>query len=229
MKNNITSTENLINLSIKYEIKKFIFSSSASVYGNQKFFKNIKENATLKPINPYGKSKKICEEIIIKSTKSNRLEFCILRYFNVVGKNLTNKLYFKKNLNLFEKIYFSGKNNKVFNIFGKNLKTIDGTPVRDFISMYDLVNAHLECLKQFENKFFWNKVYNVGNNKGTTVLEIIKQFNLSSKKRIKFKIINNKKGEIDRSVANNKKFIKSCNWKPIKSDTRALVKDFYNL
>ena len=87
------------------------------------------------------------------------------------------------------------KKNKCFYINGKNLKTVDGTPLRDFISMEDVVNAHMECIKQDKNKIFWNKIYNIGINKGITVLQIINQHNKLFKKKIKYELIEQKKGE----------------------------------
>ena len=75
----------------KYKIKYFIFSSSATVYGNIKFTSNINENAKLKPINPYGLSKLICEKKIVNQAKKNNFNYCILRYFNAIGKNISKK------------------------------------------------------------------------------------------------------------------------------------------
>ena len=98
-------------------------------------------------------------------------------------------------MNLFESIYFALKNKKTFYINGKKLKTIDGTPVRDFISISDIVNAHLECIWQKKNKKFWNKIFNVGINKGLSVLQIIKSCNKILKNKIAYELIDNNKGE----------------------------------
>ncbi len=148
IRNNVVSTKNLIFYANKFRIKKFIFSSSASIYGNIRFNKNIKETSKLKPINAYGKSKLLCERVIKSKLNKSHSQYCILRYFNVVGRHISNLVIKKKNLNLFESIYFALKNKKTFYINGKKLKTIDGTPVRDFISISDIVNAHLECIWQ---------------------------------------------------------------------------------
>ena len=228
LSNNIKSTKNLLDLTIKHKVKHFIFSSSAAVYGNIKFNNNINENVKPRPINPYGLSKLICEKKIAKQAKKYKFKYCILRYFNAIGKNISKKVEKKRNLNLFDKILLFVKLNKKFIIHGKNLDTKDGTPVRDFISINDLIRAHLECLKQVNNKKFWNKIYNIGNNKGISVLEVLNQYNKTFKKKIKYKFINEKKGLIKKSVANNKKFIKASNWKPIKSNIKFLVDNFFN-
>ena len=191
--NNIKSTENLLDLVSKYKVKHFIFSSSAAVYGNIKFNNNIRENMNPKPINPYGLSKLICEKKIIKQSKKYKFQYCILRYFNAIGKNISKKAEKKINLNLFDKILLFIKLNKKFVIHGENLNTKDGTPVRDFISIHDLIRAHLECLKKVNSKKFWNKIYNIGNNKGISVLEVINKYNKTFKKKIEYKFISKKK------------------------------------
>ena len=227
IQNNLISTKNLIFFVKKYGIKNFIFSSSASLYGNLNFKKSIKENSKLKPINPYGYSKLICEKEILKNYKNHKFRYCMFRYFNVVGRHVSKLIVEKKSLNLFETIYFTKKKNKCFYINGKNLKTVDGTPLRDFISMEDVVNAHMECIKQDKNKIFWNKIYNIGINKGITVLQIINQYNKLFKKKIKYELIEQKKGEIVKSIADNSKFLKFSNWRPKLIDTKKIVSSFF--
>ena len=227
IKNNLISTKNLVFFTNKYKIRNFIFSSSASVYGNKKFKKNIKERSKLNPINAYGKSKLLCEQNIKIELEKKNSRYCIFRYFNVVGRHISNLVLKKKNLNLFDSIYFALKNRKIFFINGKNLKTIDGTPVRDFITINDIINAHLECLSQKKNNLFWNKIYNVGINKGLTVMQIINECNKIFNHKIKYKLINNNKGEIERSIADNSKFIKFSNWQPRFTKTNKIVKSFF--
>ena len=227
MNNNVKSTKNLINLINKYDVKKFVFSSSASLYGNIKFKKNIKESSKLKPINPYGYSKLLNEKTIVSKSKKRNYDYCIFRYFNVVGKHVSMMILKKKNLNLFDTIYFAVKNEKTFFINGKNLNTIDGTPVRDFICIDDVVDAHLECIIQTKNKKFFIKIYNVGINKGITVLQIIKTYNKLFKNKIKYKFIDNQKGEIEKSIADNSKFLRLSNWKPKFTKTNKIVKFFF--
>ena len=225
--NNISSTNNLLQNTEKFGIKYFIFSSSAAVYGNANFKINIKENFTLKPISAYGKSKKISEKKIIKYSKRNNLKYCILRYFNVIGKDLGNNLLKKKNLNLFEKLELSKIRKKTIKIFGKNLKTHDGTPVRDFIHIDDLIDAHLICLKKTSHKKFWNNIYNVGYNKGFSVLDVILEHNKYFKNKIKYKFSNMRKGEIITSVANTSKFLKRTNWRPKMNNLKKIIISFF--
>ncbi len=227
IKNNLDSTKNLIFYTNKFRIKNFIFSSSASIYGNVKFKKNIKETSKLKPINAYGRSKLLCERIIKNKIEKSFSKYCIFRYFNVVGRHISNLVIKKKNLNLFESIYYAIKNKKTFYINGKNLNTIDGTPVRDFISINDIVNAHLECIHQKQNKKFWNKSFNVGIDKGLSVLQVIKECNKIMKYKIRYILIDNNKGEIEKSIADNSKFLKFSNWKPKFTKTNKIVRSFF--
>ena len=225
--NNVISTDNLLQNTELFKIKYFIFSSSAAVYGNTKFKTNIRENTFLKPISAYGKSKKISENNIIKYSKNNDLKYCILRYFNVVGKDLGNNFVKKKNFNLFEKLEHFKTRNKTIKIFGKNLKTYDGTPVRDFIFIDDLINAHLICLKKINHKKFWNDIYNVGYNKGYSVLDVILEHNKYFNNKIRYKLSNMRKGEIVRSVANTNKFLKKTNWRPKMNNLKKIIISFF--
>lgn len=135
--NNINSTKNLVQLSKDFNVKMFIFASTAAVYGNQKFNKSIKEDSSLRPVNYYGKTKKICENLIIKNFQfKNKINYIILRFFNVVGRNFSDNKK-KNSKNLFYTLYNKFQSNKNFHIFGKNLNTKDGTPVRDFIYVND--------------------------------------------------------------------------------------------
>ena len=224
--NNLNTTKNLILLTKKYKVKYFVFSSSASVYGDVEFRGNLKETSSTKPISPYGESKLKCENLIKKNSVNLNYKFCIFRYFNVVGNHLSKKIIKKKNLNLFEKINYFIKKKKLFKIYGNNLKTSDGTPVRDFIHIDDIVSAHLLCLKK-NKRNFWNNIYNIGYNNGITVYQIVMQVNKIFKNKLKFKFINKKKGEIEKSIANNQKLLKNTKWKPKFANINKMIKSYY--
>ncbi len=226
LKNNINSTHNLIKLAIDFKVKYFVFSSSASIYGDIKFKENIKENSKPRPINPYGKSKLKCENIIIDNSKKYKFKFIIFRYFNVVGKHVSYKVKKKNYLNLFEKIKKSILEKKLFEIHGNNLSTSDGTPERDFIHVYDVVSAHSECLKNKKHNF-WNNVYNIGYNNGTSVLKIVQECKKIFGEKLKFKSVKKKRGVIERSIACNIKFKSKSKWNPKYFKIEKLVKSYY--
>ena len=224
--NNFNTTKNLILLTKKYKVKYFVFSSSASVYGDVEFKSNLKETSSAQPISPYGVSKLKCENFIKKNSINSYFNFCIFRYFNVVGNHLSKKIIKKKNLNLFEKINYCIKENKLFKIYGNNLKTPDGTPVRDFIHIDDIVSAHLLCLNKNKTNF-WNNIYNIGYNNGVTVFQIVLEFKKIFKKKLKFKFVNKKKGEIEKSIANNQKLLKNTKWKPKFVNINKMIRSYY--
>ena len=225
MSNNVISTKNLAKLAVKYKVKYLIFSSTAAVYGNVKFIKSIRENQMTIPINPYGKSKLKCENIIIKISKKNNLKYTIFRYFNVVGNNISKKIIKKNNLNLFDKIKKSIDQKKVFKIYGKDLPTYDGTPERDYINIDDVVSAHMECLK-LQKQNFWNNIYNIGYNKGNSVLKIVKEFKKIYKKKLRYMYVEKKIGIIERSIASNSKFKKRTGWRPKYFKVEKLIKKY---
>ena len=157
--NNYYKSKIFINNCIKNKVRYFIFSSTAAVYENPKKITKIKENFIRNPKNPYGLSKLLVENYI-QSLQTN-MKFCILRYFNVAGadkKLRTGQLGNNSNLfnNLSNAILYK---NKVFEIYGKNYLTKDGTAVRDFIHLEDLSNIHIKCLLYLKNKLKRNFIF----------------------------------------------------------------------
>lgn len=154
--NNVNSTLNLLNLAeIHFPNAKIIFSSSASVYGNAP--SPIKEDTPLNPLNPYALSKQMCEQIIINSG----FKYAILRYFNPVGEMYRLRDHSVDSIN-----YNIRKGG--FTIFGDDYPTHDGTPVRDFIPISQLIDAHLEAMR-------WptNEIVNIGTGSPTTVKQLL--------------------------------------------------------
>ena len=178
-KNNVSILIELLETMKEYNIHKFIYSSSATVYGN---INNspLKEEYELKSNNPYGKSKVICENIIDDFCKANKnFKAISLRYFNPIGASVKNGLKEKPlstPQNLMPKIIESIIENKKLLIFGKNHKTYDGTCIRDFIHIMDLAEAHIATIKYINKNKKNYEVFNVGLGKGISVLDLIKHF-----------------------------------------------------
>lgn len=220
--NNIDTTKNLLALSKDFNVKKIIFASTAAVYGDQKNNQPIKENSNLKPVNYYGKTKLICEDLIKKNFQlKNQKNYIILRFFNVVGRNFSD---YKKNFskNLFNILYEKFQTNKKFFIFGKNLKTKDGTPVRDFVYVDDLVEVIYKTIILKRKSY----ILNVGYNVGFTVLEVYKSFAKVFKKKIPLIFLSPRKIDPKVSVACNKKLKKNLRWKPKYENIDIIVKKF---
>ncbi|MFN3996097.1 MAG: UDP-glucose 4-epimerase GalE, partial [bacterium] len=167
--NNINSTLNLLELMKKYEIKNLIFSSSASVYGQAKYIP-IDESHPLNPESSYALSKKICEEMILKYSQKG-INFVSLRYFNPAGTIDHLGEEHDPETHLIPILIKSMIRGELFKIFGNDFPTPDGTCIRDFIHIEDLVEAHLLAIEKMEN--LSNDFFNVGINRGYSVLEVL--------------------------------------------------------
>ena len=213
--NNVIGTKNLINSMLKYKINNLIFSSSASVYGVPKT-KKILETHQMKPISEYGRNKKEIEKFLTLVGKKKNFKSISFRYFNAAGADGSAKIgeNHKPETHLIPKILNSikHKQKKVY-IYGNSYKTIDGTCVRDYIHVNDIVRAHYYGLKKFrQKKCVLN--YNIGSGKGYSVLEIIN--GIEKVTRVKLKIIFKKKrkGDPPLLVADCKKILRDLKWKP---------------
>ena len=211
-KKNSFCTMNLLKAMQKSNVNKIIFSSSATVYGNDN--KNpIKETGKLQPINPYGTSKLISEKIIIDFEKSiKNLNYVILRYFNPIGYH-ESKLLNDDNSgdNLIPNLIKSLKFNRKFKVYGKNYNTKDGTAIRDYIHIKDLISAHISSINFIKkNK---NSVFNVGTSKGYTVLDVIRSCEKIINKKINFNFTQRRKGDPEKIYCCSKKIKKKLNWR----------------
>ena len=187
--NNILSTKNLVRFAFEKAKTKLIFSSSAAVYGRVSRTK-ITEFRSKKPVNYYGLSKLVCENIIENSLKNKKNNYAILRYFNVVGSIVDFKI--KKKVNaLFDIIFNSIKNKKYkININGRNFNTKDGTPERDFIHISELCKIHENVYKYL--KINRKIVLNCGSGIRHSVLSVVREFEkkINRKFNISYKITN---------------------------------------
>jgi UDP-glucose 4-epimerase len=203
---NITGIINLLNCMVKYNVNKIIFSSSAAVYG----MKNgvIDENATLEPINFYGYTKKAMEEIISWYNKIYGIKYIALRYFNVAGDVLG---YIDPDAqNIFPIIAEVIKGDRdLLKIFGNDYNTPDGTCIRDYIDVQDLVNAHILALKCS----FIGPI-NLGNGKGYSVKELVDAFSEVSGQNINFKYVERRSGDPEKLIASNKLAKEVLKWEP---------------
>lgn len=213
--NNVVGTINLLFHMKQNNVKKIIFSSSCTVYGEQKY--PVDENAeTGKNItNPYGKSKYIIEQILNDFYVSDN-NWCmyILRYFNPVGADSEGLFGEDPNdipNNLFPYILgtASGKYEKLF-IFGGDYDTNDGTCVRDFIHVQDLAEGHIACINKMEKGLH---VYNLGTGKPTSVLEFVNCFERVTGVCVEHEIVGRRDGDLEYVYANADKAYRELGWK----------------
>ena len=213
--NNVLATKNLINTMIKYKINNFIFSSSASVYGKPNSNK-ISETQKMKPISEYGKNKKEIEKFLYKLGKKKKFKSLSFRYFNAAGADESANIgenHFPET-HLIPRILKSVKKNKLkVNVYGRNYETKDGTCIRDFVHVNDIVRAHYYGLGQFK-KEKCVKSYNIGSGKGYSVLEVIKGIEKITKKKINIVFEKKRTGDPPILIAKCEKIFNELNWKP---------------
>lgn len=218
--NNIVSSLYLLEAMEKYNVKNLIFSSSACVYGD---CDNLpyKEEAPLRPNNPYGKTKYFIEEIIkdVHSADSTN-NFIILRYFNPVGAHDSYLIGedCDKPANLMPLVAkaATGKIEKL-KVFGDDYNTPDGTGVRDYIHVMDLASGHVKALEKLIDKKGFLNVYNLGTGKGYSVLELINTFNEICNNKVKYDVVEKRPGDAPASYASSAKAEKELNWKATRS------------
>lgn len=215
---NIIGTMNLLKLATKYNIKNFIFSSTAAVYGEGSGHKTITEDTLPNPVNPYGDTKLAAEHIIKAWAFANHSNYVIFRYFNVSGMLEGMRALNKKEKHISEghlipliNMYSLGLIEN-FAIFGENYDTRDGSCIRDYVHVVDLVDAHILGLEWIlKNKK--NNIFNLGTKKGFTVKEVVAEAKNVINKRFNVPIKGRRAGDPATLVADNSKAIKILKWK----------------
>lgn len=170
-KNNVAASLTLFDSMQKAGVKRLIFSSSAAVYGLPTA-DSVTEDSALKPINPYGETKRIVEKILQEYQNAYGWQCCALRYFNAAGADPQGRLKHLQKSHLIPRILDCLKHDRELTIFGTDYPTPDGTAIRDYIHVADLAKAHLLALKKLYNGN-GAPCYNLGNGKGYSVLEVI--------------------------------------------------------
>lgn len=214
--NNLTSTLVVLDLMREYGVKKFVFSSSATVYGDP--VKNpILEDFDLSVTNPYGRTKLMIEDMLRDICKADKsLDVAILRYFNPVGAHKSGRIGEEPNgipnnlMPYITKVAIGSL--KELNVFGDDYPTHDGTGVRDYIHVVDLARGHVKALdKLSENPGL--VTYNLGTGNGYSVLDLVKAFSKASNREIPYKIVERRAGDIAMCYADPSKAEKELGWK----------------
>lgn len=222
--NNVINTLNLLECMIDLKILNFIFSSTAAVYGEPESIP-IKEEQNLSPINPYGKTKSLVENILSDYDKSYGLKYISLRYFNACGAHIDGTIGERHNpeTHLIPLILqtASGRRNN-FKIYGDDYKTKDGTCVRDYIHVMDIAEAHLLSLEKLIQTQS-SDIYNIGNKQGYSVREIIDMVEEITQIKIPYKISEKRKGDPAELIADNSKITEKLNWRARYSDLNTII------
>ena len=214
--NNLTGTFNLCELLSKYNAKRIVFSSSATVYGNPKSVP-IREDFPLSTTNPYGETKLMIERILKDLyAADNEWSVSILRYFNPIGAHSSGLIGedpqgIPNNLLPYITQVASGKR-EFLSVFGDDYNTHDGTGVRDYIHVVDLARAHLKAIELAETVTGVD-YFNIGTGTGYSVLDIVKAYEKATGKAIPYKITPRRPGDIDMCYADPTKAYEKLGWR----------------
>lgn len=236
--NNTVNTTNLIKCANQNSVKKFIFSSTAAVYGEPKDIpqNGIDENYPTNPINPYGMSKLMSEKVLQDTANANSMfKYVIFRYFNVAGADINykdNELSPRigqsfPNATHLIKIASEcavGKREKMA-IFGDDFDTPDGTGVRDYIHVDDLADTHVKAVEYLENNK--SDIFNVGYGKGYSVKEVIQAVKEVTKVDFKVDSTARRAGDPAMLVSDNIKIIQKMQWSPKYEDLSLICDSAY--
>ena len=214
--NNVVTTVNLLDIMRKHNVKKFIFSSTATVYGVPETIPITEDAKVGNTTNPYSTTKYMVETILKDLYKSdNSWSIAILRYFNPIGAHESGLIGEAPNgipNNLMPYILkVAGNELPYLNVFGNDYNTHDGTGVRDYIHVVDLAKGHVKAIKKLNEK---NDVYiyNLGTGIGYSVLDIVNNFEKVNNIKIDYKITERRPGDIDEYFSNPEKAKNELGW-----------------
>jgi UDP-glucose 4-epimerase len=214
--NNLTGTFVLCELMRKYEVKNFVFSSSATVYGDPASVP-ISEEFPLSATNPYGRTKLMIEDILRDLYVADKTwNIAIMRYFNPVGAHISGTIGedpngIPNNLVPYISQVAVGKL-KQLSVYGNDYNTVDGTGVRDYIHVVDLAKGHVKALEKLAKVQIGVKEYNLGTGIGYSVLQVIEAFAKASGKLIPYKIADRRPGDIAACFARTDRAKNELGW-----------------
>ena len=220
--NNISGALVLLKTMQKYNVKKFIFSSSATVYGEPEQIPITEECKTGGTTNPYGTTKLFIEQILQDLYKSdNSWDIAILRYFNPVGAHESGLIGeepqgIPNNLMPYIVRVASGELEQL-SVFGNDYNTPDGTGVRDYIHVVDLAKGHIKALEKLEKENKGIFVYNLGTGTGYSVLDMVKAFEEATEQKVNYKIVERRPGDIATCYSNPEKAKTELGWEANKT------------
>ena len=220
--NNISGALVLLDTMKKYNVKKFVFSSSATVYGDPEIIPITEECKIGGTTNPYGTSKLFIEQILQDIYKSdNSWDIVILRYFNPVGAHESGLIGEEPQgipNNLMPYVVRVAKGIlPELSVFGNDYDTPDGTGVRDYIHVVDLAIGHVKAIEKLDKEGKGLYIYNLGTGTGYSVLDMVKSFEKITGKKVPYKIVGRRAGDIATCYADPAKAEKELGWKAEKT------------
>lgn len=222
--NNVIPSINILEKMIQNRVNNFIFSSTAAVYGSPREIP-IPESHPRNPESPYGESKVMVERILSWYYKVHGVSYACLRYFNAAGAAIDGSMGERHNpeTHLIPNAILSVLKNEEFNLFGDDYKTHDGTCIRDYIHVLDLVKAHLLALKKLQTDPH-EYHFNVGTGNGFSNKEVLSMVREVSNSDLRVKLVARRSGDSDSLVADVTKIKEELGFIPQYSDLNTIIK-----
>ncbi len=224
--NNVTGSLNLIEAAVEAGCLDFVFSSTCATYGDQDNVV-LDENAPQNPVNAYSSSKRAIEDILHDFGAAHGLNHVIFRYFNVAGADPDAEVgeFHRPETHLVPLMLDAIDGNRVgLTVFGTDYDTPDGTCIRDYVHVCDLVDAHVLGLKWLENGK-GNRVFNLGTGSGFSVMEVIEQSGAVTNRTVPYTIGPRRAGDCTRLVSGSDRAEQELGWRPKRSTLETIVRD----
>lgn len=228
-RNNVIASYNLFKTAVRFGVKNIIFPSTSSVYGNN-HGQPLKETDPAAPINPYGQTKLMVEQLLQYFSQNSELRYIVLRYFNVAGASLDNRFgeQHAPETHLIPNVIKAAYDNQPLTIYGNDYPTPDGTCIRDYVHVVDLAEAHLLAIKNFQQNTNINEVYNLGSGTGHSNKEVINMVEQATGKRISVDFQKRRPGDPPRLVADISKITGRLGFTPKHSTLASIVRSSVN-
>ena len=228
-RNNLNGTTNLLNAMIKHDVKTFVFSSTAAVYGYPEYL-TVDEAHPLKPINYYGFTKLVIEQKLEWHRQLKKLKYAVLRYFNAAGYDVEGRIHGleKSPQNLLPIVMEVAKGERSsMDVFGDDYDTKDGTGVRDYIHVNDLASAHIKALGYLQEND--SLTVNLATGEGYSVMDVIKEAENVTGKQISHNIVERRPGDPAELIATSKAAGELLDWEAQYSDLNTILKSMWNV
>jgi UDP-glucose 4-epimerase len=223
--NNVHGTQVLLEKMTQHAVKHIVFSSTAATYGEPDYVP-IDEKHPTKPINAYGEAKLMMEKVIDWTSKAHDLTYVSLRYFNVAGAHASGIIgeSHQPETHLIP-IILQVPNNKreKLSVFGDDYETKDGTCIRDYIHIEDLVEAHIKAMEYLLDNGE-SDIFNLGSGEGYTIMEMLKAAERATKAKIPYQIADRRAGDPAVLIASNQKAKEVLGWSPKHTEVESIIK-----
>lgn len=222
LQNNTLNTATLLGVMAEHNVKKFIFSSTAAVYGNQEIMP-ILETAKVQPNNPYGYTKFLAEKMVKYYCQYMGFKAVIFRYFNACGCDVDGSIAPTHHSHLMPIVMEAAAGKRTLKIYGNDYGTPDGTCVRDYVHVLDIAAAHVLAVEKISAQESW-QVYNIGTGNGESVLDVVNATKEVLQKDVSTEFSPRRAGDAVITVADNTKITKDWGFKPQFSDLETIIK-----